>query len=192
LAFQADFSRCLVLVVGDFRGGSAEALALRELGVRVFAAGLAHARDRRLLEQAGVAVSGLVRARQHVIPEAVDCMGGCDVTLVVEPAWDAEYSAIVEVETERAAMDGRARSPVLRVGDPRYDFLKTPAAWAAYAAALAAGAGNPAAKEFAAGQTIGHTNKNSAGRRSGRAAPSGSRTKKSSARRDRTLRSAAG
>src|SRR5450759_156714 len=88
LAFQADFSRCLVLVVGDFRGGSAEALALRELGVRVFTAGLAHARDRRLLEQAGVAVSGLVRARQHVIPEAVERIGGCDVKLVAEPGWD--------------------------------------------------------------------------------------------------------
>jgi hypothetical protein len=192
LAFQADFSRCLVLVVGDFRGGSAEALALRELGVRVFAAGLAQARHRRLLEQAGVAVSGLVRARKHVIPEAVDRMGGCDVTLVVEPAWDAEYSAIVEVETERAAMDGRARLPILWVGDPRYDFLKTPAAWAAYAAALAAGAGSSAAKEFAAGQCVGHTNKNSPGRPGGRAAPSGSRTKKTAARRDRTLRSAAG
>jgi hypothetical protein len=187
LAFQADFSRCLVLLVGDFRGGSAEALALRELGVRVFTAGVAHTRDRRLLEQAGVAVSGLVRWRKHVIHEAVDRMGGCDVTLVVEPGWDAEYAAVVEVETERAAMDGRARLPILRVGDPRYDFLKTPAAWAAYVAALAAGAGNLAAREFAAGQSVGHTNKNSPGRRGGRAAPPGSRTRKAAARRDRTL-----
>lgn len=181
-----------MLVVGDFRGRAVEALALRELGVRVFTAGVARAADRRLLEQAGVAVSGLVRTRKNVIPEVVDRMGGCDVTLVVEPDWDAEFSAITEVETERAAMDGRARLPILRVGDPRYDFLKTPAAWAAYAAALAAGARIDVAKEFAAGQSVGHTNQNSPGRRGGRTAPTGSRSKKTAARRDRTLRSSAG
>jgi hypothetical protein len=187
LAFQADFSRCLVLVVGDFRGRFEEALALRKLGVRVFTAGVARAADRRLLEQAGVAVSGLVRARKQVIPEAVDRLGGCDVTLIVEPDWEAEYSAIVDVETERAAMDGRARLPVLRAGDPRYDFLRTPAAWAAYAAALAAGARSDIAKEFATGQPVGHTNENSPGRRSGRTAPRGNQRKKIAARRNRTL-----
>jgi len=156
-------------VVGDFRGRYAEALALRALGVRVFVAGLARAADRRVLERAGVAVSGLVRTRKEVIPEAVDRMGGCDVSLVIEPGWEAEYSALVEVETERAAMDGRARSPVLYRADARYDFLKTPEAWAAYTAALAAGARSDVAKEFATEVTVGHKNQNPSSSRSGRA-----------------------
>jgi hypothetical protein len=187
LAFQADFSRCLVLLVGDFRGRYMEALALRALGVRVFTAGVARAADRRALEQAGVAVSGLARARKHVISEAVDRMGGCDVTLIFEPDWEAEYAAIVDVETERAAMDGRARLPILRAGDPRYDFLKTPAAWAAYAAALAAGAPSDIAKEFATGQPFGHTNENSNRGSSRRTAPRSSRRQTAAARRNRTL-----
>jgi len=166
-----------VLVVGDFRDHCAEALALRKLEVRVFAVGVARAADRHLLEQAGVAVSGLVRTRKHVLAEAVDRTGGCDVTLVITPEWEAEYSAIVEVETERAIMDGGPRTPILRMGDPRYDFLKTPEAWAAYAAALAAGARSDIAKEFATGQSIGHTKENSPGRRRGRTVPRSRRTK---------------
>lgn len=180
-----------MLVVGDFRGRYAEALALRELGARVFVAGVARAADKRVLEQAGVAVSGLVRTRKQVLCEAVDRTGGCDVTLVIDPEWDCEYQAIVEIETERAVMDGRPRVPIFKMGDERYDFLKTPVEWAAYAAALAAGARTDVAKEFATGQSVGHTNKNSRGRTSGRTAVGSGGKRKTAARRNRPLRPAA-
>jgi hypothetical protein len=55
------------------------------------------------------AVSGLVRVRKHVLAEAVDRTGGCDVTLVITPEWGRVFRDR-RSQTERAIMDGSPRS----------------------------------------------------------------------------------
>ena len=113
MATRQDLSKFLVLVVGDFRQGAPEALALRALGMRVFAAGMASAAARRQMELAGVAISGLVRSRKEVVDAAVERVGGCDAAMVVSPGWQRELEALREAERENAAMDGRGMIPIL-------------------------------------------------------------------------------
>jgi hypothetical protein len=113
LALPQNLSKCLILLVGDFRQHATEALALRALGMRVFVAGMGSAAVRRALEAQGVAVSGLVRSRQASLDAALERMGGCDAVLVVTPGWERELEALRHAEIEAAAMDGRPRNPIV-------------------------------------------------------------------------------
>jgi hypothetical protein len=163
------FSRCLVMVVADFDRSSAEALALRAFGARVVAAGLGAAAVKKAFRERGIETEGVVRSRKRVLGAALDRLGGCDAVLFAAGEWDAEFEAVREAERESAFLDGRSMRPLLAESDSRYDFLRSPVEWAAFALARAAGADADRARKFAGRQARGHEDKNTdpgAGRRS--------------------------
>ncbi len=162
--------RLVVLVIGDFNRAAGEALAVAEFGGRVRAAGLGLAAVKKTLAAHGVAVDGIGRSRRKVMEAALENLAAADVVLFAEGDWEAERAAVLDAERMEAAMDGRSPRPVLARGDARYRFLRTPRQWAAFALALAAGAGFEDAKEFAGGYKSQNSHAGR-GRRSGAALP---------------------
>lgn len=148
--------RFLILVVGDFNRSSAELQALRQLGGRALPVGLGSAATKHRLEQIGLDASAVGRSRKAVAEAAADRAGGCHAVLFTAGDWDEAVEAVTDVEQQYAIADGRRMMPLLDQRDERYRFLKTPAAWAAYTLARAAGADAESAKEFAR-QESGHT-----------------------------------
>lgn len=168
------FSRCLVLVVGDFNRNTAEVLALREFGAGVLAVGTGSAAVRKRLEKAGITARGVGRTKKAVVDAAAQRVGGCDAVLVCDGGWKAVVNEVRDVERQAAIADGRRMIRILECDDPRLGFLRGPRAWAAFTLACAIGVDLEAAKSFAAEQEErGHQSKDpdaGAGRGTGRPA----------------------
>lgn len=147
---ERKFPRSVVLVVADFSLEMGEARTLRSLGARVEAAGLGGDAERRELAALGVDAEGVTESRDAVLGAALDRLGAVDAVLFGAGDWRAEREEIFEAEREEAIADGRSLRPLIAKGDEAYGFLGSPAEWAAFALARAAGAPFEVAKEHAA------------------------------------------
>jgi hypothetical protein len=140
------FSRCLILVVGDFNRGADEVLVMRDLGANVLAAGFASAKVKRNLQEHGVGVLGLERSKRAAEEAASLRVGGCDAVLFTATAWPQVIEHVKDAEQQTAIADGRAMIPLIQQTDSRYRFLRQPADWAVFTLARAAGADIDATK----------------------------------------------
>ncbi|HVX66418.1 MAG TPA: hypothetical protein VHA11_07445 [Bryobacteraceae bacterium] len=141
--------RSVVLVVADFGRDAGEVRALAALGGQIEAAGLGGEAERTLLDGLGVDASGVSETRGPVLEAALDRLGRADVVLFGAGEWSAERAEIFDTERELAIADGRSLRPLVARGDEAYAFLESAQQAAAFALAMAAGAGFEAARTFA-------------------------------------------